>query len=190
MAVHSLLALDGQPQWVFTTAEGGPAGTFVLRNIFGPRVLRFGYVVVPGSMWWPSKVILDGKDVTNVPTDFSQHSDGKLEVVFTQHPARIAGTVTDGQGRPAHMAWVTVTGSDRASWQQWATTSDVTQADGMGRFTIVMPAGEYRVNAVPADRFASRYAAREGMSRIAFGGVAVTLAERERIVVPLTLQAR
>jgi hypothetical protein len=190
MMVFSFLAIDGESQWPFMAAEGGPGGTFVLRNAFGPRVLRFNYRAVPGSMWWPSKVILDGKDVTNVPTDFSEHPDGRLEVVFTQHPARIAGTVTDAQGRPVHMAWVTVRGSDRASSQLWATTSDVTQADEMGRFTIVVPPGTYRVNALPPGSFASRYAAREGMSRIAFGGVAVTLGERERKVVPVTLQAR
>jgi hypothetical protein len=128
--------------------------------------------------------------VTNVPTDFGEHPDGQLEVVFTQHPAQVEGTVTDAEGHPAQMPWVTVTGTDSAAVQLWATTSNVTQADEMGRFAITMPAGAYRVNGVPATTFASREAAREGMSRIAFGGVAVTLAERETKVVPLTLQAR
>ena len=98
--------------------------------------------------------------------------------------------VTDREGRPGAMAWVTLTGTGRASGQLWATTSDVTQADEMGRFGIVVPPGEYCVNAVPATTFASREIAREGMSRIAFGGVAVTLAERETKVVPVTIQQR
>jgi hypothetical protein len=190
IVVSADLALDGQPEWAGTSAEGGPAGTFVLRNAFGPRVLRTGYSPVPGSMWWPSKVMLDGKEITNVPTDFSEHPDGQLEVVFTQYPASITGMVTDGEGQPASLAWVTLTGTDRAAGQLWATTSDVTQADEMGRFAITMPAGEYRVNAVPATTFASRETAREGMARIAFGGVAVTLAARETKIVPVTLQQR
>ena len=69
-----------------------------MRNLFGPRVLRFGYRIAPGSPWWPSRILLDGKDVTNVPTHFSLHPDGQLEVVFTQHPARLAGIVSDAQG--------------------------------------------------------------------------------------------
>ena len=188
--VLAFLAVDGLPMVASVIADGAPGGTFVLRNAFGPRVLRTGYVPVPDSMWWPSKVLLDGKDVTNVPTDFSEHPDGQLEVFFTQHPASITGMVTDREGRPGAMAWVTLTGTCRALGQLWATTSDVTQADEMGRFGIVVPPGEYRVNAVPATTFASREIAREGMSRIAFGGVAVTLAERETKVVPVTLQQR
>lgn len=188
--VLAFLAVEGMSMVSSVIADGGPNGTFVLRNAFGPRVLRTGYVPVPGSSWWPSKVLLDGKDVTNVPIDFSEHPAGQLEVVFTQHPASIFGTVSDADGRPASMAWVTLTGTDRASGQSWATTSDVTQADDMGRFAIVVPPGAYRVNAVPAETFASREAAREGMSRITFGGVTVTLGERERKVVPVTLQQR
>ena len=91
IGVLAFLAIDGLPMVAGLGAEGGPGGTFVLRNAFGPRVLRCGYIPVPGSHWWPSRVILDGRDVTNVPTDFSEHPDGQLEVVFTQHPARIAG---------------------------------------------------------------------------------------------------
>ena len=146
--VLAFLAVDGLPDGVQRALPTvAPDGTFVLRNAFGPRVLRTGYVPVPGSMWWPSKVLLDGKDVTNVPIDFSEHPDGQLEVVFTQHPASITGMVTDGEGQPVSLAWVTLTGTDRASGQLWATTSDVTQADEMGRFGIVVPPG-----AVPRER--------------------------------------
>ena len=98
--------------------------------------------------------------------------------------------MTDAEGRPVSMAWVTVTGTDSASWQLWATTSDVTQADERGRFSITMPAGEYRVHALPAARFGHRSAAWEGMSRIGSHRAAVRLKEREERIVPLTLQAR
>jgi hypothetical protein len=188
--VLAFLAIDGFPVVASVAADGAPDGTFVLRNAFGPRVLRTGYSPVPASMWWPSKVLLDGKDVTNVPTDFSEHQDGQLEIFFTQHPASITGTVTDGEGQPAALAWVTLNGADRAAAQPWATTSDVTQADEMGRFGIAVPPGTYRVNAVPPTTFASREAARAGMSRIAFGGVTVRVAERETKIAPVRLQTR
>ena len=149
--VLAFLAVDGLPMVASVIADGAPGGTFVLRNAFGPRVLRTGYVPVPDSMWWPSKVLLDGKDVTNVPTDFSEHPDGQLEVFFTQHPASITGMVTDREGRPGAMAWVTLAGTGHTSGQLWATTSDVTQADEMGRFGIVVPPGEYPRERGPGD---------------------------------------
>jgi len=172
--VVTFLALDGLSIMDHAQPEAGPAGTFVMRNLFGPRVLRFGYRIAPDSPWWPSRVMLDGKDVTNVPTDFSRHPDGQIEVVFTQHPARLAGIVSEAQGRPANAPWVIVTGSDAASWQPWATTSQVVQGSATGRFAVTVPPGEYRINAVPGSTFASSSVARDGMHRVAFGGVTVT----------------
>jgi hypothetical protein len=188
--VLAFLAVDGLPMAAAAGAQGGPNGTFILRNILGPRVLRCGYVPAPGSSWWPSRVVLDGRDVTNVPTDFSAHPHGQLEVVFTQHPARLTGTVTDAAGQPVPTPWVLVAGRDPAAAHIWATTSDVTQADRMGRFAIAVSPGAYRVHAVPAAMFASREAARSGMSRIVFGGVPALVKDRERTVVTVTLQER
>jgi hypothetical protein len=190
IGVLAFLAVDGLPMVAALGAEGAPNGTFILRNAFGPRVLRCGYVPVPGSHWWPSRVTLDGRDVTNVPIDFSEHPDGQLEVVFTQHPARIAGTVTDAEGRPVRTPWATVTGTDPTSMQLWATTSEVAQADERGRFSISVPPGDYRVHAVPATTFASRAAARNGMSRIVFGGVRAVVKDRQTMVVNVPLQER
>jgi hypothetical protein len=190
IGVLAFLALDGILLAGGTGADGRPAGEFLLRNAYGPRVLRCGYSLAPGSPWWPSRVLLDGRDVTNVPTDFSEHPDGKLEVVFTQHPAGIVGRVTDAKGQPVPDSWITVTGSDPASAQPWATTSEVAKGDGMGRFSVVVPPGRYRVNAVPEKTFQSRRAAREGMGRIAFGGVTVAVIEREMKRVDIALQER
>ena len=100
LSVGAFLALEGMPMLPGPGADGAPAGRFVLRNAFGPRVLRCGYTLAPGNDWWPSQVILNGVDITNVPTDFSAHENGRLEVFFTQHPARIAGTVIDADGQP------------------------------------------------------------------------------------------
>ena len=114
IVVNAFLALEGTPVMYGTVADGAPAGKFVLRNAFGPRILRCGYTLAPGTWWWPSRVILDGVDITNVPTDFSAHEDGQLEVVFTQHPARIDGTVADVQGQPVRAPWILVSAEDRA----------------------------------------------------------------------------
>jgi hypothetical protein len=190
IGVNALLALDGEPLLTSTVAEGAPEGKFVFRNAFGPRVLRCGYTLAPGSRWRPSHVILDGRDITNVPTDFSQHENGQLEIVFTQHPACISGTVTDAQGRPVRAPWIMVTAADRALWQHWATTSDVAQGDTMGRFSIAAIPGQYRVHAVAQATFHSWSEARRGILRFASSGVPVSLEEREIKAVNLTLQER
>jgi hypothetical protein len=89
IVVNAFLAMRGSPALHGAVAEGAWGGKFVLRNAFGPRVLRAGYTRAPGAAWWPSRVLLDGVDITNTPTDFSTKAESVLEVGFTQHPARI-----------------------------------------------------------------------------------------------------
>ena len=134
VGVTAFLALDGAPLGDSTGAAGAPAGRFVLHNAFGPRVLRCVYSLAPDSPWWPSRVLLDGADVTDVPIDFRTHEHSQLDVVFTQHPARFAGTVRDGRGRPVVGAWILVFAANRSLWQSWATTSRAVQADAQGTF--------------------------------------------------------
>ncbi len=189
IVVSAFLALDGAPLLLGEGAEGASGGKFVLRNAFGPRVLRCGYTLAPGSSWWPSQVVLDGADITNVPTDFSAHEKGVLEVMFTQHPARIAGTVTDSAGVPVSSAWIVVSAADRGLRQRWASTSLVAQADTRGRFSLVVLPGQYVVNAVPADRFDSLNAARQA-TQLESDGLPVDVKKRAVTTVTLTLGSR
>jgi hypothetical protein len=83
--VSAALVLDGLPTANVIAAEGAPAGRFILRNARGPRLLRIGYTLPPGgTRGWVERVVLDGVDITNVPTDFSAHENSGLEVVLTQ----------------------------------------------------------------------------------------------------------
>jgi hypothetical protein len=188
IVVNAILALDGMPMWHGVMADGAPGGKFVLRNAFGPRVVRCGYTLDHGVPWWPSKVTLDGVDITNVPTDFSKHEGGRLEVGFTQKPARIFGTVTDANGSPVRTPWIIVNAAERALWQRWATTSDVAQGDAQGRFSIVVIPGNYRIHAVPHRSFDTYQAARKAALRFATDGVPLSLQEHERKSVTLTVR--
>jgi hypothetical protein len=190
MVVHANIAVDGQWFGTSSVAEGGANGTFVLRNAFGPRVLRFGYRVVPGSPWWVARVRLDGKDVTDVPTDFSRHEQGDLEVVFTQHPARITGTVSDAAGQPARAPWILVAGSGAGARQPWSMAANAARASESGRFSVLVPPGRYSVHALPAAAFASWTEARDGVARLTAGGVAVSVNTRETQIVQLSLEER
>lgn len=188
IVVNAFLALDGTPMWHGVGTNGTPGKNFVLRNAFGPRVIRCGYVLSRGHAWWPSKVTLNGKDITNVPTDFSLHEDGQLEVAFTKTPARIAGTVTDADGEPVAAPWIIVNAAEPALWQHWATTSDVTRGDARGRFALPMLPGTYHVNAVPQTAFDSVKAARKAALQFASAGVKVSLNDQEVKNVTLTVR--
>jgi hypothetical protein len=186
IVVNAFLALDGMPLLKGTVAKGAPAARFMLRSAFGPRVVRCGYTLAPGSRWWPTRILLDGVDVTNVPTDFGTHENGNLEVVSTQQPAGFNGTVADEQGRPATRAWVVAFAADRALWQQRSTMSQVVQADTDGAFRFQAPPGRYLVRALPPAALSSRRLTSQLMMRLAPGALAVDLAERELKVLRLT----
>ena len=66
---------------------------------------------------------------------------------------------------------VAAIGADTASVQPWSTTASATRANDRGRYSIVMPPGDYRVHALPGDTWATYQTARPELSRIAFGGV-------------------
>jgi len=190
MVVNAFLAVDGMPMAYSTVAEGAMGGKFVLRNAFGPRVLRCGYSLAPESPWWPSSVSLDGRDITNVPTDFSEIQSGQLEVVFTQHPAEIAGGVVDVFGQPVRTPWILVNSTNRTLWQPWATTSHVIQGNTRGEFSTTTLPGEYRVTAVPLGRFENARDAREELLDFAGDGVTAVVKDRAVTRVKVTLSER
>ena len=183
VTVAADLAFEGQDPRVPIYAEGAPGGTFVLRNAFGPRILRVYYFSVT---WRPLRVLLDGRDVTNVPVDYSAHEGSDLAFVLTEHPARMTGTVVDHQGRPVPGAWITVTGTDAAAREAWSWTTDATQADRTGAFSIVMIPGDYHVAALPPSAVPYLSEARR-RARTASGGLPVRLDERATVRAALVL---
>jgi hypothetical protein len=189
MGVTASLALDGMPMLPGAgTADGAPGGRFVLRNAFGPSVLRCSYTLAPGSTWWPSQVLLDGIDITNVPTDFSEHQDSELEVVFTQHPARIAGTVVDKNGQPVRDPWIVVVSADPKMRQEWATSSKLAQGNATGRFSLALLPGKYLVRAEPQATFAWTPRSRRQPLELASEGVPVEVDARSVSTVTLVIR--
>jgi hypothetical protein len=187
--VSAHLALDGLGFAGSKGADGAAAGTFILRNAFGPRVLRCGYGLAPNSWWWPSRVLLDGVDITNVPTNFNEHESGRLEVVFTQRPPRLRGTVTDADGAPVRAPWVVVASANKSLWQFWATTSDVAQGNTTGAFSLPLLPGNYLVQALPQSTFDSWPTARRQIEKYAADGLPVTVAEAGVSTVALQVRA-
>jgi len=191
IAASAWIALDGSELKAGTQAETRSGGTFELRNAFGPRVLRCGWTTTPGHEWWFSRVLLDGKDITNVPTDFTEQANRQLEIVFTQEPpTRIAGTVSDAQGRPVWAPWIVMVAADRSLWQQWATTTDVAQGNTDGQFMLAARPGRYFLHAVPQSTFNSLHDARRRAPRFTPEGIPVEVTQRGTATVNLVVRER
>lgn len=79
MVVRSCLESDGARLANCVAVPVAPGGGFVLRNAYGPRLLEVEY---PGPRTSRPRMLLDGRDVTRVPTDFSAYPGARLEVVF------------------------------------------------------------------------------------------------------------
>jgi Carboxypeptidase regulatory-like domain len=186
ITVGAYLALDGMYLVPSTGADGGPNGTFTLRGALGPHVLRCGYTLAPGSWWWPSQVLLDGTDITNVPTDFGDAENSRLEVVFTHHPARLIGTVSDLKGEPVSTASVVLFSADPTLWQPWSTTSEIVETTSNGAFSIPLRPGRYLVRALPPGVVTSRQE-RLDYERLSRDALSVELGDRERKTLALTI---
>jgi hypothetical protein len=125
-------------------------------------------------------------DITNVPTDFNDAENGRLEVVFTQHPARLTGIVSDPNGQPVPAASVVLFAAERALWHPWSTTTQVLVADAKGAFNVPVSPGRYLARALPPGALPSRRA-RPDFERLAKDAMLVEVGDRERKALALTM---
>ncbi len=162
-------------------------GTFTLSNMFGPRVIRAGLMLADArSAWWPGPVLLDGRDITNVPTEFERYPSVELEVVFTQHYTGVSGIAFDPAGLTSPKAYVIVLSSDSALWQPWSSTTTIVRADDDGRFFLDAPPGNYLAVALPAEAFRSRAEAQQDFGSLARLSVPVEIVEGQTAQITLT----
>lgn len=93
VAVTSCLADEGVRLAGCVAAQRLPDGRFVLRNAFGPRLLHVEDPSRPAASYVP-QVMLDGRDITHVPTEFSAQPVGTLQIVLSpaSAPQPSAGT--------------------------------------------------------------------------------------------------
>ena len=136
------------------TALMADDGTFELRDLRGPRVIRVGYgLAADGNPWWFSQVLLGERDITNEAVDFSAAPAGDLVLVFTQRPSAVVGRVEDVAGLPMSGACVVLLPEDADLQVGWSTAVGAREADQRGRFYFTsMPPGEYHLAAYEAAR--------------------------------------
>jgi len=185
IGVSAPVALQGTQPLAQMAADGTEGGHFWLHNAFGPRVIRTNYTDV---QWWPTRVLLDGVDITNVPTDFSNVEKSELEVVFTQHPAQFALSVVGRDGQPFRNAWVVIVAADRKLWEEWATTTLIRQLYSSTSIDFATLPGRYLVRGFPPDAFPSARAALQQFDRLMAGASPVDLGDRETKILSLVVE--
>ena len=161
-------------------------GTFVIHNVFGPSVIRSGYSLQGRTGWYPGPILLNGRDITNVPVEFENEPGAELEVVFTQRYTGLIGRVVDQAGLPSPEAYALVFSSDQTLWQPWSTTTNVARTDDNGRFWVTAPPGKYLAVAFPAETFRSMAEAKRDFGALARLATPVEIRENRHGPVELT----
>lgn len=144
----------------------GPPGSIVVKDqafsatdVFGPVLIR-GNVVSGGPRpagsppvtWTLKEVLLNGRDVTDVPTVFTAAHSGRLQVVFTSRTASVEGRALDDAGKPVRGAMIMAFSGDEEHWTFGSSRvrSGMASGDG-GEFAVRgLRSGRYYVVAVEA----------------------------------------
>lgn len=135
LALRGVIAADGS----FTTAELPP----------GKYIVRF---TGTGGGWSLKSAMFQGRDVSYLPLTVQSTIDG-VQIVMTDRPALLTGTVRDESGKNEPKAAVILFPADRAEWSSAADSLrrlKNVRVNGAGAFGISgLPAGQYLLAAVP-----------------------------------------
>ena len=168
-------------------SSGGMLGedhVFDLTRTFGRRLLDVANIP-PG--WFVKSIKYDGKDITDVATEFKASRDpSALEIVLSTRGAVVLGRVFDERGEPALAARVLIfpvnpalghaRGSERESLQQRARSG----SDLSAPVTI----SSWRSHVEPAPEFEDR----ERMVRLVDAAERVALTHQEERTIDLRIE--
>jgi hypothetical protein len=150
-ATITMQVAEGRPSMGMMSPVTVSGTTFHGRGLFGSYVIRGG-LTAGSSVWFLKAVLLNGKDITDVPVAFSSAHSGHLQVVFTLRSAALEGTVTDEAGKPTRDAQVVIFGADEESWVPFSsrTRNAAAPRQDDGKFTTRgLRDGRYYVVALP-----------------------------------------
>jgi hypothetical protein len=155
----------------------GPAGTYFVRPAESPA-------------WVVESVTLDGKDITDKAVDFTQDATS-LNVVYTDKPAAVAGTIRDSHGEPTNIGVALAFPSDATRWSNYgANPRTVKRAAGSrgSAFTFDnLPTGEYFFIAIDG-AIADNWTDPKMLERLAPQATKVTINAGEPKTFDLTLK--
>lgn len=152
--------------WSFsiTSIQGG-------RRIFRPRV---------ETGWFVKAVMLNGKEVTDIPIDFNTvKSVTDLQIILTQRQTTVTGTVLDGTGTRAKEFSAIVFSADSERWTSPSRFIATQLAYANGAFSITgLPSGSYLAVAVDFLQSGAEFDP-QFLSRLRDEAVPFTLTEAE-----------
>jgi hypothetical protein len=122
--------------------------TFDIAGVHGPR--RLQAVQLPDE-WALEEVRVHGVDVTDRALPFGRPNQSltDVEVVLTDRPSELTGTVTDDHGKPAAAALVIVCSTDRDQWYPDSRFERAVRSGASGQFRLTgLPFGTYYVVAM------------------------------------------
>jgi hypothetical protein len=127
-----------------------------------------------------------GTHPLQVRPPFEGNYGAASEGAFTM--LNLVGTIADDHtGKPIPFGFAVVFSADPASWQSWASTSHIVQADGYGAFSIPARPGRYLAVALPPGTFPHSQRIRPDFEVLAQKAITVQLGARERQLLPLRL---
>jgi len=111
-------------------------------------------------------------------------------VTITDRPSELAGTITDGEGRPAADYFIVAFAADRTFWTRPSRRVVQTRTAGDGSYLIKgLPAGQYRIAALTdlesADTIAPAF-----LESLVAASLPVTIADRQRTTQNLRIGSR
>lgn len=139
---------DPSSDLTHTPARVAEDFSFTLRDLAGELLLRpAGGMAGPWSL---KAVLLDGRDITDVPREFQAGDSGRIQIVLTERWAEVTGLVRDDSGSPVPGSTVVLFGEDRSTWFAESSRMRAASVRHDGRFAMQgLRAGRYHLAALP-----------------------------------------
>jgi hypothetical protein len=152
-------------------------GSFEVRGMTGKRLVRVSGL--PAGMALKS-VRANGMDVTDDGLEIGQSDVGDVEIVVTNSPARVTGTVTDGNRKPEHDYVVVIFSDDKRRWTAPMNRFVLlAKPGGDGAFSVpALPAGNYFAVALTSAE-AGEWAEPDNLDRLRAKATPFVLADGE-----------
>jgi uncharacterized protein (DUF2141 family) len=133
---------------IIPVGTGRADGTFEITGIIPGTYSMTSALSDAG--WWLRSVVVDGRDMLDVPLEFGSAGDVSGAVAaFTDQHTELSGTLQSAANVPAPDYFVVVFSSDRAFWRPASRRVQSTRPSTDGHFALRdLPAGDYLIAAL------------------------------------------